>query len=166
MDPVHSRLRPKLRSVTSPGCLLHKASPCAAATLCSGGLYHDLICTAVHVFQQCMKAIGKVHHQRSHMLQSVRLSAIFADCVYTLYLHAGTDCAGYHSLLLCRMVVGLGEASFVSLASPLIGTAKLCFFCTAHSFSARNMLLLLTLQCALCRSVAVSSALQAKPVQV
>ena len=29
--------------------------------------------------------------------------------------------AGYTSLMICRMVVGLGEASFVSLASPLIG---------------------------------------------
>ena len=29
---------------------------------------------------------------------------------------------GYTSLMICRMVVGLGEASFVSLASPLIGT--------------------------------------------
>lgn len=33
----------------------------------------------------------------------------------------GAMAAGYTSLMICRMVVGLGEASFVSLASPLIG---------------------------------------------
>lgn len=39
-----------------------------------------------------------------------------------------TECwhAGYTSLMICRMVVGLGEASFVSLASPLIGIQYVC----------------------------------------
>ncbi len=40
-------------------------------------------------------------------------------------------------MLTCRMVVGLGEASFVSLASPLIGNARLqcqlsCISCIAQ----------------------------------
>ena len=29
---------------------------------------------------------------------------------------------GFWSLILCRMLVGVGEASFVALASPFIGT--------------------------------------------
>ncbi len=46
--------------------------------------------------------------------------------------------AGYHSLLTWRMVVGLGEASFVSLASPLIGKPHVqcqlsCISCIAYS---------------------------------
>ena len=31
--------------------------------------------------------------------------------------------AGFWSLVLCRMAVGVGEASFVSLAAPFIGAA-------------------------------------------
>ena len=31
---------------------------------------------------------------------------------------------GFWSLLLCRMLVGVGEASFVALASPFIGSPR------------------------------------------
>ncbi len=34
--------------------------------------------------------------------------------------------AGFWSLIICRMLVGVGEASFVALASPFIGAAPVC----------------------------------------
>lgn len=53
-------------------------------------------------------------HYPALRLMAVGLAAWIlstAGCAFTI---------GYRSLLTCRMVVGLGEASFVSLASPLI----------------------------------------------
>ena len=50
------------------------------------------------------------------------------DCLGVAWA-LGLQDAGYHSLLMCRMVVGLGEASFVSLASPLIGKTTSSFKC-------------------------------------
>ncbi|KAL0039798.1 hypothetical protein WJX77_008229 [Trebouxia sp. C0004] len=53
-------------------------------------------------------------HYPALRLMAVGLAAWIlstAGCAFTI---------GYYSLLTCRMVVGLGEASFVSLASPLI----------------------------------------------
>ncbi|KAA6424015.1 MAG: sugar transporter spinster transmembrane [Trebouxia sp. A1-2] len=53
-------------------------------------------------------------HYPALRLMAVGLAAWIlstAGCAFTI---------GYYSMLTCRMVVGLGEASFVSLASPLI----------------------------------------------
>ena len=69
---------------------------------------------AAHVHVHADKAAHAMCKRRCRTLRHVIASS----------MHKGyfLQPAGYHSLLICRMVVGLGEASFVSLASPLIGT--------------------------------------------
>ena len=73
-------------------------------------------CMSMSLLDQCQRVTtrpAKLHMQlwTQQVLTSIQGTVRIKFCVG----------AGYHSLLLCRMVVGLGEASFVSLASPLIG---------------------------------------------
>ena len=42
-------------------------------------------------------------------------------CVWTLAVAGCGLALGFWSLVICRMFVGVGEASFVALASPFIG---------------------------------------------
>jgi len=41
--------------------------------------------------------------------------------IWTLAVAGSGAAIGFWSLVVCRMFVGVGEASFVSLASPFIG---------------------------------------------
>lgn len=41
--------------------------------------------------------------------------------ILIVFINLTVLCSGFWSLLLCRMAVGVGEASFVALAAPFIG---------------------------------------------
>lgn len=53
--------------------------------------------------------------------------------VWTVAVAGSGASMGFWSLVFCRMLVGVGEASFVSLASPFIGKQRIP--CLWHTLS-------------------------------
>lgn len=82
--------------------------------------------------------------EASKQWHALRLIALGLT-VWLLAAAASGAAWGFYSLLAARMVVGVGEASFVALAAPFIGApggdagGRMCFF-RAHCPAARRLL--------------------------
>ena len=88
-----------------------------------------------------IKRLLKTHAvQDEHLARSV-MRHVEGEIVTSSGVRLSIDpqhacCAGFWSLLLCRMAVGIGEASFVALAAPFIGEP---FATTSISLILRRM---------------------------
>ena len=80
--------------------------------------------TQFHMFQVGLLVSSPIFAEASKHINAFRLIAVGLG-IWTLSTAGCGVAFGFWSLILCRMLVGVGEASFVALASPFIGTSTL-----------------------------------------
>ena len=80
-----------------------------------------LACNKCAARDLCLLLMGIIGNQAwRSSYAGIRLIGI-GLAVWTVAVAGSGTAIGFWSLVVCRMFVGVGEASFVSLASPFIG---------------------------------------------